>query len=84
MTFSCRRATQLASNAMDRPLTRNERIAFRFHLLICAYCRRFRQQIQIIRSLLRRQSQGGSNSGELFMLNPDVRARIKDALQRSQ
>lgn len=84
MTFSCRRATLLASNAMDRPLTQRERLALRFHLLICGYCRRFKKQILMLRQVLRGRALSATlpDSSE-FVLDSNARARIRSALERS-
>jgi len=51
---SCRRATELLSAAMDRPLTRKERMFLRLHLPICTSCRRFRRQLGEIRDFIQR------------------------------
>jgi Putative zinc-finger len=47
--LSCKQASQLISQSLDRQLSRRERFALRMHLWICKYCRRFSQQIKIIR-----------------------------------
>jgi anti-sigma factor RsiW len=38
--LSCREVTQRASLVVDGDLPRNEKLAVRFHLLMCAQCRR--------------------------------------------
>jgi hypothetical protein len=48
---SCRRASELASAAVDRELTRRERWALRFHTLLCSACRRFAAQMRLIHQL---------------------------------
>lgn len=50
---ACRRATELLSASMDRPLHRRERIALRIHLLVCGPCRRFRRQMRELRAFVR-------------------------------
>ncbi|WPL17476.1 hypothetical protein Thiowin_02495 [Thiorhodovibrio winogradskyi] len=42
--MNCRHATRLMSEDLDRPLSRRERLAPRFHLMMCGGCRQFRQQ----------------------------------------
>jgi hypothetical protein len=49
--MTCREASRLASEALDRPLTRRERWALGFHTFLCRNCRRFPQQIAILHSL---------------------------------
>ena len=52
--LSCKQASQLVSQSLEHPLNRRERIALRMHLWLCRYCRRFSQQIQTLRVMLRR------------------------------
>ena len=52
--LSCKQASQLVSQSLERKLNRRERFALRMHLWICRYCRRFSQQIQALRVMLRR------------------------------
>ncbi|MDP3679133.1 MAG: zf-HC2 domain-containing protein [Methylotenera sp.] len=43
--MTCKQASQLISQSLDRPLTWSERVQLRFHLLICNACRHFKQQL---------------------------------------
>lgn len=54
MMMSCRQASRLISDGMDRPLSRSEQVRLSFHLLLCRNCRHFRQQMQQMRSGIRR------------------------------
>lgn len=54
MMMSCRQASRLISDGMDRPLSRSEQVRLSFHLLLCRNCRQFRQQMQRLRSGIRR------------------------------
>jgi hypothetical protein len=47
--LDCRAASELASESLDRDLTRSERIALRLHQLICPPCRRLVAQFQAVR-----------------------------------
>ena len=49
LLFSCREASRLASESLDRELTRRERWALRIHKCICHTCRRFAAQIGTMR-----------------------------------
>lgn len=51
--LNCREATQLVSAARDRKLRVGERIGLGFHLLICALCRRYARQLEVIGRVLR-------------------------------
>ena len=46
--LSCKKASQIISQSLDRPLTMREHFALKLHLLICKYCKRFSQQVQTL------------------------------------
>lgn len=46
---SCAESTRLMSEAQERKLNRGERLALRWHLLLCGACRRFEQQLDWLR-----------------------------------
>ena len=78
----CRKATQLISEGMDRPLTRRERVALRFHLMLCTACKRYRRQTLLIRNALR---QFADWMDEMAMaadqrLSPEAKDRIRRVL----
>jgi hypothetical protein len=54
MIPSCRIASELLSQGLDRPLRAREALALRFHLVLCASCRRVQGQLEFIREALRR------------------------------
>lgn len=51
---SCREVHRLVIEAQDRQLGLAERFSMRVHLMICAACRRFDAQIDLLRQALRR------------------------------
>lgn len=83
LTASCEEITRLASQELDRPLTRGERFALRLHLLYCSACRRFRQQIRGLREAMHRMGQEVSPaSGEQATLPASSRAAIQNRLEQ--
>lgn len=83
LTLRCNRSTQLASESLDRDLTRAERVAMRLHELICLHCRRFHEQIVALgEAARRRQNQATSVPGEI--LSSEARMRIADSLNRAE
>jgi len=56
--LNCREATRLCSEQRDRPLTLGERIALRFHTLICAHCANFHKQLDFLSQAARRIREG--------------------------
>lgn len=51
--MNCKQATQLMSQAQDRPLTRRERLALKLHLMICKGCSNYNRQLSFIRKAIR-------------------------------
>jgi predicted anti-sigma-YlaC factor YlaD len=47
--MSCKEMTHLMSQQMDRDLYLRERIALRFHLMMCSGCRNFEQNMLFLR-----------------------------------
>lgn len=61
----CRKATELASQAMDRPLRLGERLWLEFHLLICKGCTNCRDQMHFVRTAARKfNGKHGSRGGK--------------------
>jgi len=54
MILSCKEATRLASQGLDRPLRFSERVRLRAHLAICAGCTHFSRQMQLLRNAVQR------------------------------
>jgi hypothetical protein len=73
--FSCRHATRLVSDALDRPLSWPERCQLGVHLLFCPPCARFRRAARWVHGKLRSADDDG--------LPGDARARIRLALERA-
>ncbi len=81
--LSCKQASQLVSQALDRPLTWRERWALRMHLLMCAACRRFNRQLALIRLAVGRMLSETEQNGSL-RLSPEARLRMTKALESGQ
>lgn len=51
--LSCKEASRLISERMDRRLSLSERIGLRLHVGICDACTRFTSQVQFLRRALK-------------------------------
>lgn len=49
MMLSCKEASRLISEALDRKLGLGERFALGFHLALCAGCKRVEAQFRLLR-----------------------------------
>lgn len=77
---SCRAAARLQSAALDRPLSKRERLGLRIHLALCKWCRRYGQHLGFLRQAAQKQN----NFDSLLppqSLRPDARERMKQQLR---
>lgn len=54
MILSCKEATRLVSQGLDRKLGFGERVMLRVHLAICDGCTNFRNQVDFLRRAVTR------------------------------
>ena len=81
LTLTCAESARLQSEGLDRELSRMERLGLRLHLLVCAWCRRYGQQIQLLRVALRGFPRTDADLPRAS-LSPETKARIKQALRQ--
>jgi hypothetical protein len=79
--LSCRQASQLISQSLDRPLTLRERFALKLHLTICKYCKRFGQQIQTLRLAVTKMVSAVENDNTIEMPS-EAKKRIALSVER--
>ncbi|KFZ37764.1 hypothetical protein HR45_07860 [Shewanella mangrovi] len=51
--ITCKRATELLSQQLERPLHFGEKVSLKCHLLVCRGCTNFGSQISVLRELSR-------------------------------
>lgn len=62
---SCKRATELMSQQLDRELSGREKFSLRMHLLMCRHCRKCDVQFRVLHDLASARSQtDGTAEGE--------------------
>jgi len=54
MMLTCKEATRLVSQGLDRRLGLGERVALRLHLLVCDGCTQFSRQVALLRKAVSR------------------------------
>ena len=77
---SCKEASRLQSEALDHELPFLQKLGLRFHLFACKWCRRYGQQISLLRTVCRRCDDHAGDS-PAQKLSPKARERMKRALQ---
>jgi predicted anti-sigma-YlaC factor YlaD len=86
LNLPCEEVARLASESFDRDLSRWESIALRSHVIYCTACRRYREQVAILRRALQRLTASLETDppapSPLPGLPDDARARIQEALRK--
>jgi len=83
-TGSCEKAVGLISQSLDMKLPWRKRIALAVHTWICSQCRRYREQLRIVRQIARTSDAEIASlegPGSSVSLTPEARERIKKALR---
>lgn len=78
--LSCKQASQLISQSLDRKLSLRERIGVRLHLLICDVCTRFGKQLKLMRLYVQRMREQ-TEQDETLQIPADAKARIANAIE---
>ena len=77
---SCREATRLQSDALDRPLPISSRVGVRMHLVLCQWCRRYGTQLRFLRRAVREHPDQVCEAAP-HTLSPAARERIQQAIR---
>lgn len=81
--LTCKQASKLVSQSLDRQLTLSEKVGLRFHLLICKFCKRFEQQLMLIKKSIL-ASVKAIEQNEQIQLPNDAKTRITQAINDHQ
>ena len=77
--MNCKQASQIISRGLDVTLSKRERFALKFHLLMCKYCSRFRQQLMAINVAISKLGKRIEDDPNI-QLPAETKARIVKAL----
>ncbi len=78
--LTCKDVSHLVSTSQERPLGFRERLGLRVHLWMCANCRRFQRQIDLLRLALRKLATEADADPHAPALSAEARQRIREAL----
>jgi len=78
--LSCKQASQLISQSLDRRISLRERISLRLHLVVCDFCRRFSHQLRQVLSAVKVQRQQ-IEQDEHIRLPDEAKKRIASAIE---
>jgi hypothetical protein len=82
--LTCKDASRLQSQSQDQPLRLGERLSLRLHLLICDNCRRFKQQLDLIRRACQRVNEPDGLNVQDKGLSSEAKTRILQELASRQ
>jgi hypothetical protein len=85
LKLPCEGMSRLASESLDRELTRPERAALKMHTLYCSACRRYLRQLKLINRAVRQLAARLERDDALpgADLPDDIREAIKRSLRRN-
>jgi len=77
--LTCKQASQIISQSLDKPLSWSDRLKLKFHLIICAACNRFNQQLHWLNTAVKRLIQATEND-DTIQLSLEAKARMTKAI----
>ena len=80
---TCKEASRLQSQALDRKLSLMQRSGLRIHLLLCKWCRRYGKQIGFLHDAAREHPDQFSKPAS-YTLSQDARERMKQRLRAEE
>lgn len=81
--LTCKQASQLISQSLDRPLSWSDRAQLRFHLFICDACYCFNHQLNQLRTAVKRITQRAENDNSI-QLSLEAKARITSEINKAK
>ena len=81
--LSCKDASQIISQSLDRKLTLRERFQLQIHLVLCKFCKRFSQQLEIM-CVNVRAVVNSVESDNTIKMPSSAKERIADAFKSHQ
>jgi hypothetical protein len=79
--FNCKDVSKKVSKSMDHTLPLHERMMIALHLMMCKYCRRFKDQLLLLRKAVRFENLPGHDVDESVSLPLEIRERIKQTMR---
>lgn len=83
LRLTCEDTSPLISELMDHNLPMGKRMRLKFHLTMCAVCRFYQKQLEIIRALARKLGGEETPAQQQVVLSEQVKTKIKDSLKQS-
>jgi len=83
LMISCREASRLISEKLDRKLSLNERVMLKMHVTMCSVCKHVQYQLEALRKVIssKAQSQETTSSSEGPPLSESSKEHMKSLLR---
>ena len=79
--LNCKEVSEKVSESIDRTLPLHYRLQLKMHLLMCKYCKRFKNQLLMIRGAARLEDPAEDNVEPRQCLSKEACQRIKQAMR---
>ena len=82
--ISCKQATRLMSDAMERDLTWRERVALKCHIIVCGMCLHWGTQVESVQELMHDYEKviERFHARDQMQLSETTCQRLRSAIQR--
>lgn len=80
--YSCKKVSELNSQAEVRKLTLTERLGLKFHMLICVGCKKIEKQMHFIRQASKTMGQNHLSTDCRHCLSDNAKQRIGNAISK--
>ncbi|HEY0842905.1 zf-HC2 domain-containing protein [Methylotenera sp.] len=81
--MTCKQASKLISQSLDRPLSWSELMQLKLHLMICDACSRFKKQLNLLRVAMQNIRTNMENNSAIT-LPLAAKARIIEQIESDQ
>lgn len=81
--LTCKQASELVSQSLDRPLSWYEQMQLRLHLFICNACNGFKQQLNQLRVAMQ-QLKNVTENDQTIQLSAEAKAKILQNIETNQ
>jgi hypothetical protein len=79
---ACRELAPLMSQSLERPLSWRKSVTLKLHLLTCALCTRYMEQLGFLRETVQLKTKQNEDNGP--KLSAEAHTRLQRALQNKQ
>ena len=80
--YTCKEATELMSQSLDRKLTFGQKIGLKIHLSMCKLCSRHKKQMSFLQQLFSRNAEESADLHQSLNLSDEKKEEIKENIRK--